>query len=255
MTQAAISALLVVTLQPSAFPNRLLDALAGGAVGLVVNAVVPAPRPLATLRRTLRTLAEHAAGAIDEAAGALRAGSVQAALEALRRARAADAGVPDARRAAAEAQEAVRIAGRVRLGPSPIDRHAEVVEGVVVAAQACRGLCRLSVAVLRRDPTPRPGLAAGLTELADAVRALPAAADDAQARERVRTGAARAVARATRGWAESPGVRTAGLLALMRTVAHDVDLAAGLTHGQARAALDDAAGRTAAAQGPARQPR
>src|ERR687896_223773 len=73
-TQAAVSAALVATLQPptDGVPfARFIDALAGGTIALVVNAVVLPADPVAIVRGALRPLAAELAATLDDVAHAI----------------------------------------------------------------------------------------------------------------------------------------------------------------------------------------
>ncbi|HEX5618886.1 MAG TPA: FUSC family protein, partial [Solirubrobacteraceae bacterium] len=72
--QAAVSAALVATLQPPTDGvtfARFLDALAGGAVALIVNAFVLPADPLAMIRRAARPVLDELAATLDDIAVAI----------------------------------------------------------------------------------------------------------------------------------------------------------------------------------------
>src|SRR3712207_2197173 len=92
-TQAAVSAALVATLQPPTDGvtfARFLDALAGGAVALTVNAIVLPADPVAILRSAARPVLDELAGTLEDVAVAMLAQDRDRAERALRRARAID---------------------------------------------------------------------------------------------------------------------------------------------------------------------
>ena len=73
-TQAAVSAALVATLQPPTDGvtfARFLDALAGGTVALVVNALVLPADPMAMIRRAARPVLEELAATLEDIAVAI----------------------------------------------------------------------------------------------------------------------------------------------------------------------------------------
>jgi uncharacterized membrane protein YgaE (UPF0421/DUF939 family) len=92
-SQAAVSAALVATLQPPTDGvtfARFIDALAGGAVALIVNAIVLPADPVAILRNALRPVLDELAGTLDDIAVAILERDRDMAERALRRARSID---------------------------------------------------------------------------------------------------------------------------------------------------------------------
>ena len=92
-TQAAVSAALVATLQPPTHGisfARFLDALVGGGVALVVNALVLPARPLDLMRRAAEPLLEELAGALEDVAIAVERRDRELAIASLERARGID---------------------------------------------------------------------------------------------------------------------------------------------------------------------
>src|SRR5688500_20286816 len=73
-TQAAVSAALVATLQPPTDGvsfARFLDALVGGGVALVINALVLPARPLDLMRRASAPLLDELAAVLEDVAVAV----------------------------------------------------------------------------------------------------------------------------------------------------------------------------------------
>ncbi|UJA21168.1 aromatic acid exporter family protein [Thermoleophilia bacterium SCSIO 60948] len=115
VNQAAVSAVLVVTLQPPDTAglsiDRFVDAILGGVVALAANAITPA-HPIRMVRRRLAPLSAELAATLDGIAEALTRGDAAAAAEALERARGIDPLV-------ARFHEAVVVAGEtIRMAPS-----------------------------------------------------------------------------------------------------------------------------------------
>src|SRR5687768_9279697 len=92
VSEAAVSALLVVTVQPPGSGlsgARFLDSLLGGVLALIVTALLPA-NPGAAARRAAAPLLSELAGTLDEVALALERGDPDLADRALLRARQLD---------------------------------------------------------------------------------------------------------------------------------------------------------------------
>src|SRR5436309_9937868 len=90
LTEAAVSATLVVTVSPTTQgfpPTRLLDALVGGAVALVFSQVLFPVHPVRVVREAAESVLGELGETLVEVARALDRGDVEAAEEALVRAR------------------------------------------------------------------------------------------------------------------------------------------------------------------------
>jgi uncharacterized membrane protein YgaE (UPF0421/DUF939 family) len=90
LTEAAVSAILVVTVSPATQgfpPSRLIDALAGGAVALVFSQLLFPVHPLRVVRDAARSVVEELAETLGDVAAALEARDLEAAERALLRSR------------------------------------------------------------------------------------------------------------------------------------------------------------------------
>lgn len=247
--QAAVAAVVVVALVPHLDAGpwvRLADALVGGVVAVVLNAVV-GPDPYRLARTvTDRVLARYA-GIVRRLAHAVRAGSLteaEAALEDM-------TGLDGARAEIDEALTATRerlVLGRGGRGERRRSLGAveSVSHRVVVLVATGRGLCRAGANLVRHAGgtgarAPRDGLATSLDELREAIdelrRWLGGGAHSAAARE----AALRAAATASR---QRPRTQaSAVLVGQVRSAAVDVLRITGLGQAEAVAALEAAAGR------------
>jgi uncharacterized membrane protein YgaE (UPF0421/DUF939 family) len=110
VTQAGVQAVIVTTLLPSsgAGLGRWLDAVAGGAVALVVAAVAPGS-PLRRPRELAAATLVELADLLHEAAASARAGDAERAAMTLQRARQTEAGLAALRQAATEGMDVVRV--------------------------------------------------------------------------------------------------------------------------------------------------
>src|SRR5918994_194453 len=111
VNQAAVSALLVVVLQPpnDVFdPARFLDALVGGSVALAVNYLFPI-NPERLVERTARPVFDELAAVLEEIAAALRDGDERRAERVLERARELDGRVRTLNEALEAGHETARL--------------------------------------------------------------------------------------------------------------------------------------------------
>jgi uncharacterized membrane protein YgaE (UPF0421/DUF939 family) len=172
--QAGSSAVLVATLLPpgqSGGLDRCVDALIGGLIGLLVAAVLPTD-PVGPVRRRARALLGELACVLQDVASALRARNADAALEALRRARATQPLVDELRTAVRAGREVTAVAPLRRRRRATVAMFAQVAERSDYAMRNVRVLAR-RVYVLLVDDDPAPGeLADAMSELASVVERL-----------------------------------------------------------------------------------
>jgi uncharacterized membrane protein YgaE (UPF0421/DUF939 family) len=174
VAQAGSSAVLVATLLPPGEVggiDRCIDALIGGALGVLVAAVLPSD-PVNPVRRQARRLLDELAAVLDATADALREKDVEAALIALRRARASQPLIDDLRAALRGGQEVTRVAPLHRRRRRVLRRYQELAERADYAMRNARVLARRTFTALSDDEPAPPELADLVAELAGAVRAL-----------------------------------------------------------------------------------
>lgn len=248
--QAAVAAVVVMALAPYLDASawvRLGDALVGGVVAVVLNAVA-SPDPYRLARGITASVLGRLADALRKAARAVETGSVAKAEEALEDMNALD----DARSEISEALAATRE----RLAWRQVERRERhfavrtvtaVASRVVIMLSTGRALCRAAANLVRHRDTDdgEPAVSAGhvqaLQEVVRAVEELQrwvtghADADD------VRTWALRA---ATTSSGLLPGSHaSAVLVGQVRSAAVDLLRATGATQPEAVTAVEDAAGR------------
>lgn len=172
-TQAGVQAVFVTTLlpDPDAGLSRWLDAVTGGAVALVIAAVVPAT-PLRKPRRLMAEAVTEIHELLVEAATSARDGDVQRATRALERARQSQRVLEALETAASESLDVVRL--------SPLRRRhrpalRELADRVVPLDRAVRNvrvlLRRVTVVAWRGEHVPDE-LIALLSDLAEATQLL-----------------------------------------------------------------------------------
>jgi uncharacterized membrane protein YgaE (UPF0421/DUF939 family) len=242
IAQAGSSAVLVATLLPpggTAGINRALDALVGGAVGLLVAALLPTD-PVGPVRRQARALLDELSAVLDETAEALRTRDADAAAAALRRARASQPLVDGVRGALRGGQEATTVAPLLRRRRRVLNKFTELAERADYAMRNARVLARRTFSALTDDEPAAPELADLIFALSAAVGALTAElgrdGERVRAREPVLEVAADAHELAQR-WA--PGPSEVVIMAQLRSIALDLMQATGLSRAEALQAMRD----------------
>ncbi len=176
VNQAGASAVLVVALVPpgqlGGF-DRCLDALVGGAVGVLVTAVLPSD-PVAPVRRSARALLDELSAVLAGVADALRDRDVDAAREALLRARRTQPLIDAVRTALRAGREVTAVSPLHRRRRRVLAQYAELAERADYAMRNARVLARRAHAALVDDEPAVPELPDVLGELAAAVGRLTA---------------------------------------------------------------------------------
>ncbi|GAA2815403.1 FUSC family protein [Saccharopolyspora taberi] len=237
--QAASSSVLVATLLPPATAGgltRMIDAAVGGAVGLVVAALLPA-NPLAVAHRNGRVVLGALADALRGIAGAVARLDAGMASDVLAKARKSQDSVEEFRSALEAGREIARIAPIRWRRRGELERYESAATPIDRALRNTRVLARRALAALRdSEPVPRrlPGL---LEELAGAVvllrDELASGVDPQQARD-----AARAVAKGSTVELLGEGDFSMQVVVMqVRSIAVDLLQATGLSRTEAIAAL------------------
>lgn len=251
-TQAAISAALVVTLQPPVDGvtfARFLDALVGGGIGLAVNAVLLPADPLRLLQRGAQPVIAELAATVRDVAEAVRQRDEALAEAAVLRARAMaelEVGFHDA---VDLARETVRLTAGGRRSGDRLEAYATAAAQVDLAIRNVRVLARGVIRALLLDENVPPGVAAALEDLAQAVAGLGTLLEDAEAgRELVVAPAVRAAGRATLELDRTANLSVSVIVGQIRSTAVDLLRGAGLSRDEARRAVQLAASEVEAAE-------
>ena len=173
VTEAGVTALLVVTLDPSTAgpsPDRFLDALVGCCVALAVHSLLPVD-PRTVVEQAARPIFADLTKALEEASGALAAGDPDRAEAALRKAREIDARVAVLREALDAGYETARLSPSRRRALGRLAPYAEAADSLDLAVRNTRVLARAAVGLVRHGE-PAPGL------LSEAVLDLARAVED-----------------------------------------------------------------------------
>lgn len=233
LNQAAVSAVLVATLQPpgtaGAF-SRWGDTLVGCAVGLLVAAFLPS-HPLTGARRGIDALLEELEVALHGIADALDAGDLAAADRVLDRVRATQSRV-DAVSAAVEGGfEITTIAPLRRRHRGELARLRDVVGPVDLALRNTRVLVRRGRSAIEEGEDVAPALVVALRSSGDAVAELRRALRAGEATDGARCRVLDAAAAAPDA---GGGYSAEVVLAQLRSVVVDLVVASGTARDEAR---------------------
>jgi uncharacterized membrane protein YccC len=242
VNQAAVSAILVATLQPPTngiSPDRFLDALIGGVVALLVGQVLFPRDPLKAMANAAQPVVEDLARSLTVSARALREGDLQLAERALQMARAVDEDLLGFHDAVTVARETMPVLP-ARRPRERLPLYAEAVQRMEYAVRNTRVLERRAVATIRRHGPAPPALAEAVELLAEAVRALGLQLAEPGHEVEVRRCALRAAARATATIAGDPGLSNLVIAAQIRSTAMDLLRGSGMGAEEARRALEAA---------------
>ncbi|HLM51606.1 MAG TPA: FUSC family protein [Solirubrobacteraceae bacterium] len=239
VSQAAVSAVLVATLQPPTqgfTGGRFLDALVGGAVALLVNALSPTD-PMRLVRREAEPLVAALAAVLREVAAALDTRDRARAERALQSARGLDPGTARLREALDVGAETTRIAPTRRRARRPLSIYATAVEEVDHAVRNTRVLSRAAIRAIELGEAV-PALAVeAIDALGGAVEALGAFLADASTRDRARDATVRAAALATAALEETGNLSVSVIVGQVRSTSVDLLRAMGIGADDARAAV------------------
>jgi hypothetical protein len=245
VNQAAISALLVVVLQPpdAAFsPDRFLDALAGGAVALVISYLFPV-NPERLVERAARPIFDELVAVLEEISVALRDGDRAKAEEALVRARKIDDEyVVSFYDALAAGQETARLSPTGRRALGHLQLYANAGNRIDLAVINTRVLARGAANMLRRGEPAPALLPEAVLDLSRAARALAAYLEVSREPEEARRYALEAARGATRILKERHDLATSVLVGQVRSAAVDILRSTGMNQSSALQALEEAAG-------------
>jgi uncharacterized membrane protein YgaE (UPF0421/DUF939 family) len=173
------SALVVLIPDPAGGPfTRSLDGLVGGAVALLVTALIPRDPRRAELRdgRTLFSVFDESLDGIVDCLAGARPAAGELALGRLRRTQS----LVDAWRISYDTAISVaRISPFLRRFLPELQRHGRILEAAVLTSRHLRHVAR-RCEYLVRDGRARPELAGVVAELATGVRLLGAELDDPQ---------------------------------------------------------------------------
>ena len=257
VSEAAVSALLVVTVQPPGSGlsgARFLDSLLGGVLALIVTALLPA-NPAATARRAAAPLLTELAGTLDEIALALEHRDARLADRALVRARALDADLLADSVAAGE--EMLRLSPFARRARARFSRYAHATTQLDATVTTVKALTRASVRGLGLGAHIPDAVPTAVRDLAETVRTLDRYFEHPEEKPPVSEHALRAAARATLVLEVTSNLQVSVIVGQVRAAAVDLLRSWGLGREEAEEIVRDAADTMAAeeradASGPSR---
>jgi uncharacterized membrane protein YgaE (UPF0421/DUF939 family) len=235
VSEAAVSAILLVTLDPASSdgfsPHRMIEAGIGGGVALAVSSLFFPPDPLLEAGRAAQPVFAGLARALERVATGLEARDPARAEAGLAEARSLDPLVRELQDALRRGQETLRLAPPRRAAREPLERYARSVDQLDLAVRDARVLARHAVRSLRAGDDVSPELPSAVRELVLGVWELAGAYDDI-----ARVESARAHAVAAAALAAHPGeasLEAAQVFGQVRSVAVDLRRAADGVAGRA----------------------
>ncbi|HEY6779081.1 MAG TPA: FUSC family protein [Thermoleophilaceae bacterium] len=257
VSEAAVSALLVVTVQPPGSGlsgARFLDSLLGGVLALIVTALLPA-NPAATARRAAAPLLTELAGTLDEIALALEHGDTRLADRALMRARALD--TDPLTESVAAGEEMLRLSPFARRARARFGRYARAATQLEATVTTVKALTRASVRGLGLGAHIPEDVPTAVRELAETVRTLDRYFEHPEEEPPVSEHALRAAARATLVLEVTSNLQVSVIVGQVRAAAVDLLRSWGLERDEAEEIVRHAADTMAAeeradASGPSR---
>ena len=245
VNQAAVSAILVVVLQPpgSVFsPDRFVDALIGGGVALVINYLFPV-NPERLVERAAAPLFEELAGVLEEISTVLEEGDEGRAQRVLERSREIDGRVRALNEALEAGHETARLSPTRRRSLRQLEFYGSVGIRIELAVINTRVLARGVYNAIRRGDTMAPQLPEAVLDLSRSVRALAEFLGDGEGPEEARRWALEAARSATGILEERHELGISVLVGQVRSAAVDLLRSTGMDQASALRALEDVAGR------------
>ncbi|HEU4976923.1 MAG TPA: FUSC family protein [Baekduia sp.] len=240
ITQSAVSAILVVALQPPTSGlsfTRAGDALVGCGVALLISFVIAPIDPLALARRSAEPVITELAGVLEDVAAALSARDRAGAIAALRRARGLDAQTQRFLEALTIGRETAAAAPQRWAARAPLEIYAEAAGQIDLAARNVRVLAR---GVLRAvdvgDHVP-PGVPEAIRELGRAVAALEPWLERPERAGGVVDHAVRAARDASDVLEQTTNLSVSVIVGQVRSTAVDLLRSTGMTPDEARARI------------------
>jgi uncharacterized membrane protein YgaE (UPF0421/DUF939 family) len=243
-TQAASSAVLVATVRTPGgglIPNRFIDALVGGVVGIAVLVIVPRD-PSAMARRATAPVLAALAGSLDDIAASLESRSLEGSSRALERARTSDELVGRLRQALVVAEETTRIAPSYWRERHHISRYEEATIHLELAVRNARVLARAAVRAVELERAISPCLPAAIRDLSTAVQRLEGELASGGDHDRLRATIVAAAVTATEALNEERGFAIDVVVGQVRSIAVDLLRSLGIDQADAAEAIREAAG-------------
>ena len=237
VTQAGVSAVLVVVLeQPSGFSfTRSIDVVIGGASALFASFVLLPVDPVALVRREAMPIVDELAATLDDVAAALREGSQEQAVLALRRARELDPLAHAFADALVAGRETAVAALPRRRALAEIDDYASAGVQLDLAVRNTRVIARGALRGIEVGDNIPPIACEAVAALAEAVRALGPWLGGSHEPELVRDAAVRAAEQANLVLETTTNLSVSLIVGSVRAAAVDLVRGTGLSRDDALA--------------------
>jgi hypothetical protein len=237
VTQAAISAILVVTLQPPTDGlsfGRAGAAFIGCGIALVLNFLVAPINPVRLARREAEPVLLELAGVLRDIAAALDDRDRGAAVAALGRAREIDVHIQSFHEALATARQTAVAAPQRRAARGPIAVYSDAAGQIDLAVRNVRVLARGALRAIDVGDRVPPEVAEAIRELRDAVRSLDPWLTDPGRAAAVREPAIRAARRASAVLEQTTNLSVSVIVGQVRSTAVDLLRSTGMKPEEAR---------------------
>ncbi|MDP9480938.1 MAG: FUSC family protein [Actinomycetota bacterium] len=243
MTQVGISAITAVGVEAPTgglfSPERLLDALVGAGVAVVINVIFPVD-PERRVERSARPILDELAAVLNETAGALENVDFERAESALVRARKIDDQVDELRQSLEAARDTARLSPARHQSLGRLGYYELATDHLDLIVPGARVLARAALRLLRSgEPAPKQ-LSGAVENLSRAVGALAEYLEEAgRPAEETRRLALGAAGDATALLEERNDLAIAALVAQIRSTAVDILRGTGMDYQEALAAVEE----------------
>lgn len=244
VNQAAISAILVVVLQPPQegfTPDRFLNALAGGAVALAIHHLFPV-NPERVVERAARPIFDELAGVLEEISAGLEDGDIARSEAVLRRSRELDGRVRGFSETLSAGHETARLSPTRRRSLKHLQLYAGATQRLELAAINTRVLARGAYNAVRRGDEIPPALPQAVRELSRSVRSLSSYLEESEGPDVARSAALEAARLATEVLSERHDLPVSVLVGQVRAMSVDLLRSTGMDQARALRVLEEAAG-------------
>jgi uncharacterized membrane protein YgaE (UPF0421/DUF939 family) len=248
MTQVGISAITAVGVEAPSVglfsPERLLDALVGACVAVVINMLFPVD-PERRIERSARPIFDELAATLGETAAALEGVDFEVAERALVRARITDDQVDELRESLEAARDTARLSPVRRQSLERLGYYELATDHLDLIVPGARVLARASQRLLRGgEPAPQ-ALPGAMRDLCRAVEALADYLEEpGRSPEDTRRFALVAARDANAVLQERNDLAIAALVAQIRSTTVDILRGTGMDYQEALAALEESIDRT-----------
>lgn len=245
VNQAAISAILVVALQPPEAPfspDRFFNALLGSGIALAVSHLFPV-NPERLVERAADPIFERLVAVLEEIAEALEGRDLEQAEAVLGRARVLDDRVRSFDEALSAGYETARLSPTRRRSLKHLELYAGASIRIELAVINTRVLVRGAANAIRRGAAVPPSVPEAVLDLSRAVRTLAEYLEESEGAEDARRYALEAARRATEALEARHDLAISVLVGQVRSMAVDLLRSSGMNQAQALAALEEVAPR------------